>query len=47
MPLFNKVAHCVTAWTNVPCLDNITTYCTLVLPPLSDIDCSATWPEVP
>ena len=22
----NKVAHCVTAWPNVPCLDNVTTY---------------------
>ena len=47
LPLFNKVAHCVTAWSNVPCLDNITTYWTMVLPPLSDIDCSVTWPDVP
>ena len=47
MPLYNKVAYCATAWPNVPCLDNLTTYWTMVLPPLSDIDCSATWPEVP
>ena len=47
MPLFNKVAHCVTAWSNVPCLDNITTYWTMVLPPLSDIDSSVTWPDAP
>ena len=43
MPLFNKVAQCVTAWPNVTCLDNITTYWTMVLPTLSDIDCSAIW----
>ena len=47
MPLFNKVAHCVTAWPNVPCLDKITTYWTMVLPPLSDIDCSVIWPDLP
>ena len=47
IPLFNMVAHCATTWPNVLWLNNLTWYWTLVLPTLSDIDCSTTWHEMP